>query len=79
MIAAKSSGVRPGSQHRVTRWYPKKEDDTIIGRWADACSQIHESCRYCTFLEECQDLVDRLIACMDVSPPRLREVVGREI
>jgi len=78
MITAKSSEERSKPQHRVTRWYPKKDDDMIIERWADACSEKHESCRNCTFLEGCQDLVDRLIACMDVRPPRHREVLAKE-
>ena len=78
MITTKSNAEKSGAQHRVTRWYPKKDDDMIIERWADACSEKHESCRNCTFLEGCQDLVDRLIACMDVRPPRYREVLAKE-
>ena len=78
MTTAKSSEERLKPQHRVTRWYPKMDDNMIIERWADACSQKHESCCNCTFLEGCQDLVDRLIACMDVRPPRHREVVAKD-
>ena len=69
---------KPRAQHRITRWYPKKRDDVIIERWAEACSERHNSCRKCPHTEECQDLVDRLIACMDVRPSGHREVVGKE-
>ncbi|RLC92038.1 MAG: hypothetical protein DRI39_08985 [Chloroflexi bacterium] len=64
--------------HRSSRWYPKKVDDVIIQRWAEACSQKHDGCRDCPYVEECQDLVDRLIACMDVQPPGHREILGRD-
>ena len=72
MTTAKSSEERAKPQHRVTRWYPKKDDDMIIERWADACSQKHESCRNCTFLEGCQDLVgkiDCLHGCQTATAP----------
>jgi hypothetical protein len=60
-------------QVRWSRWYPKKLDDVIIYRWAEACSDRHNDCLKCPFLEECQDLIDRLIACMDVTPTKLLE------
>jgi hypothetical protein len=58
---------------RWPRWYPKKLDDMIIARWAEACSERHNDCCSCPFLEKCQDLMDRLIACMDVKPTGHRE------
>ena len=58
-------------QVRSSRWYQKKLDDVIIQRWAEACSEKHNDCLNCPFLEDCQDLIDRLIACMDVVPTRL--------
>jgi hypothetical protein len=56
---------------RWSRWSPKKLDDVVIQRWAEACSDKHNDCLNCPFLEECQDLIDRLIACMGVAPTRL--------
>ncbi len=56
-------------QRRWTRWYPKKWDDSIIGRWADACSRTHRDCMGCDLRVDCQDLADRLIACMSVPSP----------
>lgn len=61
-------------QVRWSRWYPKKLDDVIIARWAEACSERHDNCCSCQFLQECEDLIDRLIACMDVGPTSHREV-----
>lgn len=54
-------------RRRWARWYPKKQDDRILERWARACSRIYNDCRDCDFREECQDLADRLIVCMGVS------------
>lgn len=53
-------------QKRWSRWYPKKRDDVIIDRWAQACSMLNRECRDCEYVEECQDLADRLIGCMSV-------------
>jgi len=63
-------------QVRWSRWYSKKLDKVIIQRWAEACSDRHNDCLNCPFLEECQDLIDRLLACMDVAPPRLLEMIA---
>jgi hypothetical protein len=73
-----SAHRKRGAPHRSTRWYPKKVDDVIIQRWAEACSQKHDSCRDCPLHKDCEDLVDRLIACMDVRPPGHREILGRD-
>jgi hypothetical protein len=62
-------------QARWSRWYRNKLDDMIIQRWAEACSDRHNDCLNCSFLEECQDLIDRLIACMDVVPTRPQEMI----
>ena len=62
---------------RWSRWYAKKLDDVIIQRWAEACSDRHNDCLRCALLEQCQDLIDRLIGCMDVAPARLREMMVR--
>jgi len=56
-------------QRRWTRWYPKKRDDSIIGRWAEACSRNHRDCADCELRADCEDLADRLIACMSVPSP----------
>lgn len=56
-------------RRRWTRWYPKKPDDSVIGRWAEACSRSHDNCAECELRAECQDLADRLIACMSVPSP----------
>jgi len=58
------------ARRRWARWYPKKQDDTILERWAKACSRINNDCRDCDSAEECQDLADRLIVCMSVSSGR---------
>jgi len=52
---------------RWSKWYPKKNDSTIIGYWADACSEKNNHCLDCLFLEECQDLIDRLTDSMEVT------------
>ena len=57
-----------------SRWYAKRLGDVIIQRWAEACSDRHNDCLRCALLEQCQDLIARLIACMDVAPARLREM-----
>ena len=60
---------RPDTQRRWSRWYPKKHDDLVIERWAQACSKINNDCRGCEFQDDCQDLADRLIGCMNVQSP----------
>lgn len=60
---------RTRERRRWTRWYPKKRDDNVIGRWAEACSRSHRDCADCELAAECQDLADRLIACMCVASP----------
>ena len=64
-------------QARWSRWYRNKLDDMIIQRWAEACSDRHNNCLNCPLLEECQDLMDRLIACMDVAPTRLPDMIAK--
>ena len=54
------------AKRRWARWYPKKDDDKIMERWADACSRINNECHSCELAEHCQDLADRLIVCMIV-------------
>ncbi|MCX5998758.1 MAG: hypothetical protein NTU41_03990 [Chloroflexi bacterium] len=61
----------------MTRWYPKQEDDVIIQRWTEACSERHNDCLGCEFVQGCEDVVDRLIACMDVLPTGHRETVTK--
>lgn len=60
-------GVR--RRRRGARWYPKKSDDSIIERWAEACSRQNDECRECSIREDCQDLADRLIGCISVRAP----------
>ncbi len=72
-----SSRRKPEVPHRVARWYPKKKDDIIFQRWAEACSERHNDCLSCPFVQDCQDLVDRLINCMDVPPPGHREMLSK--
>ena len=57
---------KPQARRRSARWQVKKHDDTVIERWARACSREHGDCRGCEFMENCQDLADRLIGCMGV-------------
>jgi hypothetical protein len=64
-------------QIRWSRWQPKRLDDVIIARWAEACSDRHNDCLDCPFLKQCQDLIDRLIACMDPPPTRIQETIGK--
>ena len=64
-------------QARWSKWYRNKLDDMIIQRWAEACSDRYNNCLNCSFLEECQDLMDRLIACMDVAPTRLPAMIAK--
>ena len=64
-------------QVRWSRWYRNKLDDMIIQRWAEACRDRHNDCLNCPFLKECQDLMDRLISCMDVPPTRLPGMIAR--
>jgi hypothetical protein len=59
-------GGKPQPRRRSARWQVKKHDDTVIERWARACSREHGDCRGCEFMENCQDLADRLIGCMGV-------------
>jgi hypothetical protein len=54
------------AKRRWARWYPKKHDDKLIERWAGACSTIYDECRDCQYMEDCQDLADRLIGSMNV-------------
>ncbi len=56
-------------RRRGARWYPKKSDDSIIERWADACSRQNDGCRDCPIRDDCQDLADRLIGCITVRAP----------
>ena len=74
-----STKGRPETQKQVrrSRWYPKKLDDVIIQHWTEACSDRHNDCLNCPFVEECQDLIDRLIACMGIAPTRLQETIGK--
>src|SRR4030042_2348703 len=53
------------AQRRWARWFPKKFDDRIIELWAESCSRVHSDCRGCEFMEDCQDLADRLIGSMN--------------
>lgn len=67
MTAQRNGGTRKIQERaRWSRWYPRKTDSIIIGYWAEACSDKHNNCLNCIFLEECQDLVDRLTECIDV-------------
>ena len=61
---------QPEMQRKVGKWYSKEHDDMIIQRWAEACSEMHNGCRDCQFQEDCQDLMDRLIAHMYIRAPR---------
>ena len=54
-------------KRRWARWYPKKDDDRILERWANACSKIHRECYNCDLRDHCQDLADRLIASMSIT------------
>jgi adenine-specific DNA glycosylase len=56
-------------RHRGARWNPKKSDDSIIERWAAACSRLNDECRECPLHDDCQDLADRLIGCLAVRAP----------
>ena len=76
MTTMQSSRTRQGEDHRVTKWYPKQEDDAIIQRWTEACSEKHNDCLGCEFVQGCEDVVDRLIACMDILPTGHRETVA---
>ena len=59
-------GGKSQTPRRSARWHVKKHDDTLIERWAGACSREHGNCHGCEFIENCQDLADRLIGCMGV-------------
>lgn len=61
-----TTGGRSNGRRRSARWQVKKYDDTLIERWARACSREHGDCLGCEFAESCQDLADRLITCMAV-------------
>jgi hypothetical protein len=61
-----TAGGKSQGRRRSARWQVKKHDDTLIERWARACSREHGDCLGCEFTENCQDLADRLIGCMDV-------------
>ncbi len=65
----KPTGEGIPRRRRGARWYPKKSDDSIIERWAAACSRLNADCRDCELMEECQDLADRLIGCISVRAP----------
>lgn len=56
-------------RRKGARWYPKKQDDSIIERWAEACSRQNNGCRDCPLYDDCQDLADRLIGCITVRAP----------
>jgi hypothetical protein len=56
-------------RRRGARWYPKKSDDSVIERWAAACSRLNDECRECEMHDDCQDLADRLIGCLSVKAP----------
>ena len=62
----RTTGGKSQTPRRSARWHVKKHDDTLIERWARACSREHGDCRGCEFIENCQDLADRLIGCMGV-------------
>lgn len=62
----RTMGERSNGRQRWARWYPKKDDDKLIERWAFACSKTNDDCRNCRFMNDCQDLADRLIGCMHV-------------
>jgi len=62
----RTTGGKSQTPRRSARWHVKKHDDTLIERWARACSREHGDCRGCEFVENCQDLADRLIGCMGV-------------
>ena len=70
-----STRRRTVGRSKCVRWCPKEGDDGIIQRWAEACSEMHNVCLGCPHFEGCQDLVDRLISCMDVQSPGHRETV----
>ena len=78
MREMQTAKARQTVHRRSARWYPKRNDDMIIQRWAEACSEKHKDCLDCPYLRECQDLVDRLISCMDVQKPGHRETVDRD-
>jgi len=59
-------GGKSQTRRRSARWHVKKHDDTVIERWAQACSREHGDCHGCEFIDNCQDLADRLIGCMGV-------------
>jgi hypothetical protein len=62
----RTTGGKSQTPRRSARWHVKKHDDTLIERWAGACSREHGNCRGCELIENCQDLADRLIGCMGV-------------
>ncbi|MDM7999888.1 MAG: hypothetical protein QUS33_07805 [Dehalococcoidia bacterium] len=62
----RTTGGKSQTTRRSVRWHVKKHDDILIERWALACSREHGNCRDCEFIENCQDLADRLIGCMGV-------------
>ena len=61
-----SAKRKPEMRYRSARWHTKERDDVIIQRWAEACSEKYNDCLGCPYTKECQDLMDRLISCMDV-------------
>jgi len=73
-----STRQRLSRRRRCVRWYPKQGDNEIIQRWADACSEIHNGCLGCPFMDDCEDLVDRLIQCMEVPSPGHRVTLDKE-
>ena len=66
-------------RRRWSRWYPKKRDDMIIERWAQACSRLNRECLGCEYAEECQDLADRLIGCMNIQGATGRTQNGKRV
>jgi hypothetical protein len=66
-------------RRRWSRWYPKKRDDMIIERWAQACSRLNRDCLGCEYADECQDLADRLIGCMSVQGTASRGERGKRV
>jgi hypothetical protein len=69
-------GEKSQPRRRSARWQVKKHDDTLIERWALACSREHGNCQECEFVDNCQDLADRLIGCMDMPLTGQRGRVG---
>jgi len=78
IVESTKGGQEIQRQARWSKWYRNKTDDTIIQRWAEACSDRYNDCLNCPFLKECQDLMDRLIACMEVAPTKLPAMIAKD-